>query len=208
MLSPLPRRSDWVPASLTSPALSAFPGLGAGSACASSFSRLARRSLALRPAPSRCHQFVTRFTRGFNHFITSIVAPVASGWSGCRVGLSPTGKAPPLHGAPYKRTFRSYGERRVIRPSDRDSSVALLLKAVVDIGAGRTDNFSQLVDSIGQLFTQGHARLCRERTLLTSGALSFLIDSLSRSEVRIETLALDIRYRGPAESYYAHGMGS
>ena len=77
MLSPLPRRSDWVPASLTSPALSAFPGLGAGSACASSFSRLARRSLALRPAHSRCHQFVTRFTRGFNHFVTSIVC------SGC-----------------------------------------------------------------------------------------------------------------------------
>ena len=26
-------------------------------------------------------------------------APVASGWSGCRVGLAPTGKAPPCHGA-------------------------------------------------------------------------------------------------------------
>ena len=106
MLSPLPRRSDWLPTSLTSPALSAFPGLGAGSACASSFSRLAQRSLALRPAHSRGHQFVTRFTRGFNHFVTSIVAPVASGWSGCRVGLSPTGKAPPYHGAPYKRSFK------------------------------------------------------------------------------------------------------
>src|SRR5262249_1820681 len=34
-----------------------------GSACASSFSRLARRSLALRPAHSRCHQFVTRFPK-------------------------------------------------------------------------------------------------------------------------------------------------
>src|SRR5215472_714848 len=32
----------------------------AGSACTSSFSRLARRSLALRPAHSRGHQFVTR----------------------------------------------------------------------------------------------------------------------------------------------------
>ncbi len=96
MLSPLPRRSDWVPTSLTSPAVSAFPGLGAGSACASSFSRLAQRSLTLRPAHSRGHQFVTRFTRGFNHFVTSIVAPVASGWSGCRVGLSPTGKSAAL----------------------------------------------------------------------------------------------------------------
>ena len=38
------------------PAVSAFPGRGAGSACTSSFSRLARRSLALRPAHSRCHR--------------------------------------------------------------------------------------------------------------------------------------------------------
>ena len=41
-------------------AVSAFPERVVGSACASSFSRLARRSLALRPAHSRCHQFVTR----------------------------------------------------------------------------------------------------------------------------------------------------
>jgi hypothetical protein len=33
------------------------------SACASSVSRLARRSLALRPAHSRCHQFVTRYPK-------------------------------------------------------------------------------------------------------------------------------------------------
>ena len=31
--------------------------------------------------------------------------PVASGWSGCRVGFAPTGKAPPYHGAPRKRSF-------------------------------------------------------------------------------------------------------
>jgi hypothetical protein len=35
---------------------------------------------------------VTRFTEGFNRFVTSTIAPVASGWSGCRVGLAPTGK--------------------------------------------------------------------------------------------------------------------
>ena len=38
------------------PAVSAFPERVVGSACASSFSRLARRSLALRPAHSRCHR--------------------------------------------------------------------------------------------------------------------------------------------------------
>src|SRR5262245_65892713 len=47
-------------ASLIPPAVSAFPERVVGSACASSFSRLARRSLALRPAHSRCHQCVTR----------------------------------------------------------------------------------------------------------------------------------------------------
>jgi|ERR1700674_1548701 hypothetical protein len=29
----------------------------------------------------------------------------ASGWSGCRVGLAPTGKAPPYHGARHKRAL-------------------------------------------------------------------------------------------------------
>jgi len=29
---------------------------------------------------------------GFSYFVTSIAAPLASGWSNCRVGLTPTGK--------------------------------------------------------------------------------------------------------------------
>ena len=93
VLSPLPRRSHWRyclahPSSRCQPS----PKGSVGSACASSFSRLARRSLALRPAHSRCHQFVARLPEGFSHFVTSMTAPVASGWSGCRVGLAPTGK--------------------------------------------------------------------------------------------------------------------
>jgi hypothetical protein len=32
------------------------------------------------PAHSRCHQFVTRIPN-FSYFVTSIAAPVASGWS-------------------------------------------------------------------------------------------------------------------------------
>ena len=43
-------------ASLIQPAVSAFPGMATGSACASTFSRLAQRSLTLRPAHSRCHR--------------------------------------------------------------------------------------------------------------------------------------------------------
>jgi hypothetical protein len=29
---------------------------------------------------------------GFSHFVASMTAPIASGWSGCRVGFAPTGK--------------------------------------------------------------------------------------------------------------------
>ena len=42
---------------------------------------------------------MTRYIRGSSHFVTSMTAPIASGWSDSRVGLSPTGKTPPLHGA-------------------------------------------------------------------------------------------------------------
>jgi pentatricopeptide repeat protein len=31
-------------------------------------------------------------SEGFSHFVTSMTAPVASGWSGRRVGFTPTGK--------------------------------------------------------------------------------------------------------------------
>src|SRR5262245_4510278 len=92
MLSPLPRRSGWAHFAHSLPAISAFPERVTGSACASSFSRFARRSLTLRPAHSRRHQIVTRYTEGFGYFVTSIAAPVASGWSVRRVGLAPTGK--------------------------------------------------------------------------------------------------------------------
>ena len=53
---------------------------------------LPAHSLALRPAHSRCHLYVTSSTEGFSHFVTSMTAPVASGWSVRRVGLAPTGK--------------------------------------------------------------------------------------------------------------------
>ena len=86
-------------ASLIRPVMSAFPEMAVGSACALSFSRLAQRSLALRPAHSRCHQFVARFTRRLQ--------PVRylPDCSGCfRLEHSPGGihthwKAPPCHGA-------------------------------------------------------------------------------------------------------------
>ena len=55
MPPPIPRRSVWVPSSLASPAVPAFPALTDGSAFALPFSRLAQRSLTLRPAHSPSH---------------------------------------------------------------------------------------------------------------------------------------------------------
>ena len=61
MLSPLPRRSGWAYSSLcfTQPYQPSPKGLS-GRPARLSFSRIAQRSLALRPAHSRCHQFVTQ----------------------------------------------------------------------------------------------------------------------------------------------------
>src|SRR5262249_28288902 len=36
--------------------------------------------------------FRDTLSEGFRHFVSSMPAPVASGWSVCRVGLAPTGK--------------------------------------------------------------------------------------------------------------------
>src|SRR5712672_1311501 len=62
MLPPLPRCSRWAYSSLKlAPSISAFPDSSIASACTSSFSRFARRSLALRPAHSRSHQIRDRY---------------------------------------------------------------------------------------------------------------------------------------------------
>src|SRR6266446_1697723 len=47
----------------TCPSVPAFPETTIGSACTSSFSRIARRSLALRPAHSRGHQKRDRYPK-------------------------------------------------------------------------------------------------------------------------------------------------
>jgi len=51
----------------------------------SAFTRVTACTLALSPIRDT-------LSEGFSHFVTSTAAPVASGWSGCRVGFAPTGK--------------------------------------------------------------------------------------------------------------------
>jgi hypothetical protein len=66
---------------------------------------------------------VARYTEGFSHFVTSMTAPVASGWSGCRVGLAPTGK----------RRLSRRTPSADIRPSRRERLfIPLLASFIVD----------------------------------------------------------------------------
>src|SRR6202161_1266470 len=92
MLSPLPRRSGWARYFAHPPSRISLPRKGCRvglrivlfEAC-TAFTRVTACTLALSPIRDT-------LTRGFSHFVTSMTAPVASGWSGCRVGLAPTGK--------------------------------------------------------------------------------------------------------------------
>src|SRR5215470_11664651 len=137
MLPPLPRCSSWVYSSLVSPSRISLPRFHCRvglhivlfEVC-SAFTHVAACTLAQSP------YFVTAI-RGLQTFLTSMPAPVASGGSGRRVGLAPTGKAPPYHGAreqwtlvlhagvPKARTCRRCcgrlrgGSRRVLPPEQR-----------------------------------------------------------------------------------------
>src|SRR5467141_1549982 len=92
MLPPLPRCSSWAYSSLISPGRISLPRKGCRvglhivlfEAC-SAFTRVAACTLARSPIRDPLPE-------GFRHFVASMPAPVASGWSGCRVGLAPTGK--------------------------------------------------------------------------------------------------------------------
>jgi hypothetical protein len=71
-----------------------------------------------------------------------------------------------------------------------------------------SNNFSMLVHGIVQMFETGSSPYPVERTLLTTGALSFLMESAHRGHERLETPALRVAYTAPAQSFYAHGRGS
>src|ERR1700757_3669206 len=85
MLSPLPRRSGWADRFAHSPSRISLPRKGHRvglrivlfEAC-SAFTRVTACTLALSPIRDT-------HSEGFSYFVTS-------GWSGCRVGLAPTGK--------------------------------------------------------------------------------------------------------------------
>src|SRR5882724_4362424 len=78
----------------TRPAISAFPDMAVGSACTSSVSRLARRSLALRPAHSRLQPLRYLHDCSDCFRLERLPGGACTHW-----------KAPPLHGAHPVRTL-------------------------------------------------------------------------------------------------------
>ena len=93
MLSPIPRRSGWAHcfAHFTQP-YQPSPIWQSGRPAHRPFRGLlgvhSRYGLHTRAVTV----YRDTLSEGFSHFVTSMTAPVASGWSGCRVGLAPTGK--------------------------------------------------------------------------------------------------------------------
>lgn len=71
------------------------------------------------------------------------------------------------------------------------------------ISIEHSNNFSPLVDSITRMLMTGQRDYPVERTLLTTGALSFLMESRHQGHRRIETPDLDIVCRAPVKSYDA-----
>jgi TPR repeat protein len=71
-----------------------------------------------------------------------------------------------------------------------------------------SNNFSPLTHAIAHMYLTGKNLYPVERTLLTTGALSFIMESAYRGHVRIETPMLNVSYKAPEKSYYAHGAGS
>jgi hypothetical protein len=71
-----------------------------------------------------------------------------------------------------------------------------------------SNNFSMLVHGIAQMFETGKPSHPVERTLLTTGALAFLMESAYQGHKRLETPMLNVAYTPPKQSFYAHGKGS
>ncbi len=71
-----------------------------------------------------------------------------------------------------------------------------------------SNNFSSLTHAIAHMFITGKHLYPVERTLLTTGVDSFLMESAAQGHKRIETPMLNVAYKAPKQSYYAHGAGS
>ena len=161
--------------------VSAFPDRLVGSACASSFSRLARCSLALRPAHSRCH----RMSWHASPEASTVSLPpqllrLLPAGAGCRVGLSPTEKAPPYHGAQPERTTRNQAVRsppgRVSSPgefhpealAEPDVNVSVHPAPIIQPGRVHQDSSEQRAEADSELPAQANVWPVRVNDFETS----------------------------------------
>ena len=83
------------------------------------------------------------FPEGFNRFVTSTVAPVASGWSTCRVGLSPTGKhrLSTAHTPCSHLGLSAFGNRNVRGVVDPRPPASIRHRSSARPAAGNDDGF-------------------------------------------------------------------
>src|SRR5260370_32723983 len=111
----------------THPSVSAFPESTVGSACTSSFSRIARRSLTLRPAHSRGHQIVTVIRR-FQTF-----RPLHACSGRFRLERSPGGACTRWKSAALsRRTWSSDGD--VAEPRHHGGEIVAPVETVFEFG--------------------------------------------------------------------------
>ena len=141
MLPPLPRCGGGAWPSLRRPTVSAFPGTTAGSARTLSFSRFARRSLALRPVHSRRSPKCDPLPEGFSHFVTSMTAPVASGWSDWPGGAFTHWKAPPFTAHVECRLWPDFGAQPLYIQQRNLSTEALATRMCDPGGRALTVSF-------------------------------------------------------------------
>jgi hypothetical protein len=76
------------------------------------------------------------------------------------------------------------------------------------IPSENSNNFSMLVHGITHMINTGKPSHPVERTLLVSGALAALMESIYQKEKRLETPELDVRYKASDKSWFAPGLGS
>ena len=144
MLSPIPRRSGWAySCSLTQP-YQPSPKWQSGRPAHCPFRGLlgvhSRYGLHTRAVTV----YRDTLSEGFSHFVTSMTAPVASGWSGCRVGLAPTGK---------RRLVTAHAKNGLMQRNKRRVGV---LNSLLDrVGAGKQGQWDFEAESLERLIDGG-----------------------------------------------------
>jgi len=82
-----------------------------------------------------------------------------------------------------------------------------VLSTAFERPAESADNMSPLIHSIMRMVHTGQPQAPIERTLLTTGALAYLLDSGYRGQIRLETPDLDVSYQAPPNPYFARHQG-